>query len=597
MEGRRAVACSEVARSLSRAVKSLALLAALCAVLPASAAENGVRVLAVPPASGGTLQLQVEVEPDLDGSLRQGNGLDPSRFRALLEQSGGRVTAVRRMVDENQDAYTLLAFDQSGSFATYWPQALDLATAYVGALKGSRHTVSVMSFGMSRTTHCEEKTPAALTACLKGLASLGASQQVTRLKSYVQEAVREAVKKQPLASRGSREVIVFTDAGDESDALDVKTVAAEARELGVRVHVVCFTRTAKGRKLAQRLDEMRQLADGSGGRYLQVEDVKDPARVMVELAGALDRLYWLDVALCGVKPGQVYDNVSIEAVTGGQRTHWSEPVRFRQSTEGGATQPCTPQPAATPSPEQQPAATTAQAPAPASPSWWWLLLVGAGLAIAGTLVGLLARRRAPAATPAPPQPPAPQVVAPQPPPAPAPAPPTAAPMAPAAPWKDPFVTLPETRLVVKQGPAGLEPYYRVHKAEFTIGARSGEMDLAIEHPAISGHHATVQLYKTGNVFVVDQRSTNGTWVDGRRLEPGQRVQLKPGQSLRLSQHVELVLTQPGTQPRAAEPAPSASAPAPAPVAAPPAQGSPAPAPEGGRAKAKTLFAPAREDES
>jgi hypothetical protein len=237
----------------------------------------------------------------------------------------------------------VLAFDQSGSFSTYWPQALELATAYVGVLKGPRHTVSVMSFGLSRTTHCEEKSPAALSACLKDLASLGAAQQVTRLKFYIQEAVREAVRKQPLASRGSREVIVFTDAGDESDALDVKALAAEARELGVRVHVVCFTRAARGKQLAQRLDEVQQLADGSGGRYLQVEDVQDPAKAIGELARSLDRLYWLDVALCGVKPGQVYDRVSIEAVTGGQRSHWSDPVRFRQSTEGGATQPCEPQ--------------------------------------------------------------------------------------------------------------------------------------------------------------------------------------------------------------------------------------------------------------
>jgi hypothetical protein len=571
------------------------LLAVLCVGLPTLAAENGLKVLAAPPASGGTLHLQVEVEPGLDGSLQK-PAVDASRFRVVLEQpgAGGRVTSVRRMVDESQDAYTVLAFDQSGSFSRYWPRALELASAYAGALSGGgRHTVSVMSFGMSRTTHCEEKTPAALLACLKGLESLGASQQVTRLKFYVQEAVREAAQKQSLASRGSREVIVFTDAGDESDALDVKAVAAEARELGVRVHVVCFTRGARGRRLAQRLDEMQQLADGSGGRYLQVEDVKDPEQAMGELVRALDRLYWMDVALCGVKPGQTYDRVSVEAVTGGQRSHWSEPVRFRQSAEGGATQPCEPQPAATPpAPEPQPTAT-AQPSESSAPSWLWLLLVGAGLALAGTLVGLLARRRAPAETPAPSPPPAPPVVTSPPPVVQAPVPEAPPP----APWKDPFVTFPETRLVVKQGPPGLEPYYRVHKAEFTIGARVGEMDLAVNHPAISGHHATVQLYKTGNVFVIDQRSTNGTWVDGRRLEPGQRVQLKPGQSLRLSQHLELVLMQPGTQPRPEEPAPAPSA-AP-PSVAPPTQGPPAEAsrPEGGRPKPKTVFAPAREDES
>jgi hypothetical protein len=161
---------------------------------------------------------------------------------------------------------------------------------------------------------------------------------------------------------------------------------------------------------------------------------------------------------------------------------------------------------------------------------------------------------------------------------------------PAQPWKDPFATLPETHLVVSKGPPGLEPFYRVHKSPFTVGARKGEVDLAIELPQLSGHHATLQLFKMGNVFIQDAGSTNGTFVDGRRLSPGERVQVKPGQVIRLSQHLELTLVQPGLQP--AEPAPAGAplAPSPpAPTAEPPA----APEP---RVKHKTLYAPVRGDD-
>jgi hypothetical protein len=230
--------------------------------------------------------------------------------------------------------------------------------------------------------------------------------------------------------------------------------------------------------------------------------------------------------------------------------------------------------------------------APSGWPWWLLvlLLLGLGLLLLLVLIVLLARRRsAPDSAPAPNQeakPATPPV--PEPPPA-QPEPPPAAP----AVWKDPFATLPETRLRVTGGPPGLEPFYRVHKSSFTIGARSGEMDLAVDLPQLSGHHATVQLFKAGNVFVKDENSTNGTFVDGRRLNPGERVQVKPGQTIRLSQHLELTLEQPGLQPSAESP------PAGVPIAAAPpvaAADAPQPAAETPQAKARTIYAPARGDD-
>ena len=123
-----------------------------------------------------------------------------------------------------------------------------------------------------------------------------------------------------------------------------------------------------------------------------------------------------------------------------------------------------------------------------------------------------------------------------------------------------------------------------------IGARQGEMDLAVNLPQLSGHHATVQLFKGGNVFVKDEHSTNGTFVDGRRLNPGERVQVRPGQIIRLSQHLELTLVQPGLQP--AEPSsqvPIAAAPPSVPATTPPSAEAPRP-------RARTIYAPARGDD-
>jgi hypothetical protein len=627
--------------SMHRTVFMLAgLLAALLVGAPAGAADNGLTVLAVPPASNGQTRLQVEVtDPALQNELRTSQARE-NLFRVVVENAGAQVKGARRMADSNEGSYTVLAFDQSGSFASYWSDAFQLAKAYADALgpRASNHTVAVMTFGQSKTTHCEERSAAGLQACLDKVAQSGTRQLVTRLKFYIQQAVREAASKQPLSRGGSREVIVFTDAGEESAALKVKDLATEARDKGVRVQIVVFSPKSTGKRsnAATRLDEMSQLAEGSGGRYIQVGDV-DARQAVTGLAGALENLYWLDVGFCGVKRGQNTGRLSVEGLSGGATTAWSDSVSFRQKAEGSATAACPgsvatgPSPARTgtgsktgtsgsvtpPSPSTQPGPTAGTPGSPSQPGTpsgspgtaaqpggtpgaldsaqpssglpWWLiaLLIGLGLLLLGVLIALLTRRRSEPA-------PAPQVAPPVAAPVPVPEPPAPQPEpAPATPaWKDPFATLPETRLVVVRGPAGLEPFYRVHKSSFSIGARAGEMDLAVELPQLSGHHATVQLFKGGNVFVKDEHSTNGTFVDGRRLNPGERVQVRPGQSIRLSQYLELTLVQPGLQP-AAEP-PAGVVPV---VAAPPAQPSAAqPSAEAPRAKARTLYAPARGDD-
>lgn len=610
--------------SMHRAVLVMAsVVAALLVGTPGLAADNGLTVLAAPPVSQGQMRLQVEVtQPALQQQLRKA-GASPERFRVTVKQEGARaqVTAVQRLADSSEGRYTVLAFDQSKSFAPYWARAFQLAHDYASATGAAaqHHTVAVMTFGKNKDTHCEESTRAGLDACLDKVKKLGTDQLITRLKFYIQEAVREAALKQPLSQGGSREVLVFTDAGEESAALDVKELAREARDKGVRIHTVVFSGTRTTRGLAQRLDEMSQLSEGSGGRNLQVEDIPAPEvpERLRSLATSVENLYWLEVAFCGVKRGQTSDQLSVEALSNSGPVAWSDFIPFRQRDDGGDTAACpstgaqgsstgsSTSPSTGVTPQNPQASTGTQTAPPTTPSGTlpgvpasvterhgppsWLLALLA-LLILGVVAVLLLRRRhepvpAPASTPTV----SPPVAAP-----PAPTPPvTQAEPAPAAPaaWKDPFATLPETRLQVTQGPPGLEPFYRIHKASFTIGARTGEMDLAIQLPQLSGHHVTVQLFKAGNVFIKDENSTNGTFVDGRRLQPGERVQVKPGQSIRLSQQLEFLLVQPGLQPvgETAAGVPLVSAPPTAPVA----EAEPARPP---RAKDKTLYSPARGDD-
>jgi Protein of unknown function (DUF3662)/FHA domain len=67
--------------------------------------------------------------------------------------------------------------------------------------------------------------------------------------------------------------------------------------------------------------------------------------------------------------------------------------------------------------------------------------------------------------------------------------------------------------------------FALEHASTTIG-RAPECDISIDDPGISRTHARIDL--NGPPVVVDLGSTNGTWVDGRRV---QKAELRDGASL------------------------------------------------------------------
>jgi len=665
------------------AVLALALCAGLCLTTRAEAAASGLRLVAVSPPANGVGQVLVEpTDARIEASLRNP---DPSQFQALVGSGGAQVFGVRSLSGDR--SFSVLAFDQSGSFAPFWGQAFELARGYVEGLPTNRGVVSVVTFGLRLDEHGQASTPRAMVQLLDTAKTAGAKQPQTRLKAFIRDSVDKAARAQPLASGGLREVVVFTDAGEESSAYRIEDIARHARSLGARIHVVAFYPASGGRaSTSRRLDDMKRLAELSGGEYVQVDRVEEAKTRLTRLGGSIDRVLALDLSFCGLAkaPSSFEDTLTVQLVARSAPVAWTDPVPFRQSVGGVALVDCVGRPGApvvgptTPTGSNTPTNTPtgsnpligSTSPSGSSPSgdvntptgsnpligsaspsgsntlggvntptgssspsgsstfpgntgtqpggsstssssldgkpssalWWVLAAILLFLGFIILIVVLLTRRSAPppaqvqpavVAPPAPP-PPAPVVAAPPPDPAPAPAPTT--------PWHDPFQTLPDTHLVVTKG-AGLQPFYRLHKSPFTVGGRKGEVDLHIELPQVSGLHATFQLFKLGAVYVIDNQSTNGTFVDGRRLAAGERVQVKPGQIVGISRHVELRLDQPGLQPSSApaqvlessplvlpSPAAAAAPQAPAPVVQP---ASAAPASPVSEAKPRTIYSPVK----
>lgn len=74
----------------------------------------------------------------------------------------------------------------------------------------------------------------------------------------------------------------------------------------------------------------------------------------------------------------------------------------------------------------------------------------------------------------------------------------------------------------------------ISKTEFLLGKEASAVDFAISgNNAVSRLHAAI-LLKEGKVYVVDKKSTNGTFIQEERVEPGVEKEIHSGDTLKLA---------------------------------------------------------------
>lgn len=72
----------------------------------------------------------------------------------------------------------------------------------------------------------------------------------------------------------------------------------------------------------------------------------------------------------------------------------------------------------------------------------------------------------------------------------------------------------------------------LHDGTNSVGRRAGN-DVVIPNPSVSGRHAII-TWRDGAASISDAGSTNGTFLDDRRLIPGAEESLQPGALLRFA---------------------------------------------------------------
>lgn len=587
----------DTARTGRRILVGLVALAAVFASLgPASAQDSakGLRIVgfeALP--QPGTVRLQVRLE---DPALEPKIGPQPASgdFTLQLQDGTAAVQRVQRLRDVGLRTDTLVAIDHSLSFKQYGFEEPAWALAsHLGAAAGPNDSVGLLLFGYQKTEYPARTNGHDFAQDVTD-ARAKPWDKVTRLYTYLIEAIDRVAAENP---DGPRQVVVMTDGDEESTTYDWKQIAQHAQDRRVWIQVVLF-RPPAGHVSPTLLDNLRAMAEASGGSRFEFTDVESAKSTLDSWRSAIQSSLVLDASLQCLTKDKSENSIRVDYAPGGTRTAWSRDFAFRESPDPVFFQPCGSKGPECKAPEVlapsgdhcvRPCTADGDCPSgqvcdaaaclpgsrPAPPAHppdrraWFIGGGIAGVLLLILLAWLLMRARNTSASV--PAPPTPVEEAPAPPP-PEPPPP------PVVPAPEPLPDWPVTHLVVKGGDYDGRRY-QVNKKNYRVGGdRTVKTnDAVFDLGTLSGSHAEFQIFPSGDMWVRDLESSNGTRVNNQTVPRGGKLRIRPGDQVQLGRELLFVVVRPGEEPPPADPERGPSAPPsakptgqdPAPQGAPP----------------------------
>jgi hypothetical protein len=573
---------------------------------PAQLQDNGLHVQSLTSSTPGAFQVLVEADAPHDGDI--GAKPDASNFTVWVNDGAATNLTITRNGDRGNPPATIVLLDESlsykmGASKTVAEPAL---ADYVGGVAAG-DKLGLMVFAATATPYPVHTDASNFTRDLGHARKSRRGGQRTNLLTGLTNAIELVTKE---ADPGLREVILFTDAGDEAVITEKQwdEVYALALQKSVTVHVVVTPTKPRGIKPQMWLDALNKLE----GLAKATHGVYDKSGTAAKVSGRLkafravqQKWLFLEGGLCGLA-SKADSEIRVEYVDKGARKAWTGASKLSASAwsadsatacpdlckpscqgweeciggvcsaltcsatskcPGGATcrngrceKPCA---EACESWEQcvagectakvckadETCGAGAQckdgACVPISVGFFqkyllWILIAAALLLAIGAF--LLLRKK-----------PEPEVV-PEPAPLPEPEPEPEAKVG-GAPVLD---DLPEMHLEAIAGWPTKGERWRLHKRKVYVGGSDDPADgndYVFNVNRVSGKHAMFQLYPSGDLWVTDLKSTNGTFVNNRRLDKGERAKLSPGDQVKLSMSITLRVVKPGLEAEEPELAP------------------------------------------
>ena len=542
----------------------------------ALANSNGLRIRAVDPLDQPD-SFRVVVEAD--ASIEAGFGATPAASSFGIELADGKasIQRVRRLADLQVGTHTTVAIDHSLSFRKFEP-GTDAILTHLAERMGPNDSYSLLLFGYEKTEYPVRASASEFVADLAAARSVTWDRH-TRLLAHLEDAIRHAGREKP---DGYRQVLLVTDGDEESNAYDKGQIIKLAQSLGVRVQTLIFKPSqAQGKGKLTGIDNLRVVSRQTGGDPFEYprSSVSDSAtaKMLTELDAWLDgtgRMLAIEASFRCMTRSSLENTIRVESPGGSARKAWSENYAFLESPsealyapcDGGKPLDCPAWQTADASNEScvaKPCGQDAdcapgtcdsgvglcQAPGGsggAIPDWlWWVLAATISLLVL-LLVGLilmggkkkeeepLASSVAPPVEPLPA--PEPEIVQPA---------PVSSVPTPSAEAAEALPDLPEVHLRVSTGEYRGRKY-RLFKKTVRVGGdpKIADNDHTFDISTVSGQHAEFQTFPSGDLWVKDLGSSNGTTVNGQRVTAGQKMKINSGDQIGLGPDLLFVVERP-----------------------------------------------------
>lgn len=132
----------------------------------------------------------------------------------------------------------------------------------------------------------------------------------TRLYNYLMDAIQLAGKE---GSRELKLILVMSDGEEEVNAYSPQDIIDEAKKAKVGIFAIGFRINKKGGKTNLKdLEKLRQIAQGTGGKYLEVDASADLGGIFMYARKRVNKFLVLDEALCGITKAEAAANPNMQ---------------------------------------------------------------------------------------------------------------------------------------------------------------------------------------------------------------------------------------------------------------------------------------------
>ena len=318
---------------------------------PPKVVENNARILWMSELDkNGELDILVDVSQLPSGKIHTKN----ENYSIELSSENGQAEVIEaKAFDTGTDKITtILAFDDSASFHRSTLNVFtNSAQKYLTSAVQDEHYVDILISGQTTSSYSEDLSPSDAKRKMDELAkdSKRLEQQNTFLKKFVNDALEDVNKKNPVSNGGVRQIILYSDGLEEGDLTqdDINEIVKKSISYGVKIHFLFVAVTSDLQPDDKdKYDMFQKIAESTGGTLEYFDKTDKTTKLALNNAARkigedIPKKVRLKVGFCGAEGEEsTFEETLKINISDGSKVEGSSSIEFLQKKDVNTVDPC-----------------------------------------------------------------------------------------------------------------------------------------------------------------------------------------------------------------------------------------------------------------